>query len=244
MTNFYEAQARLFHERLAEDIARGTPGTPQLIAERTMEMAEYTVGTPQRQQYMQHFKQLQESPAMGGALTDLSVQQAGLPFLPIIGGLASKLAGSIWGTLGVNAWIWSSVLTKGGDEGVVYAGIGGDGMTNGAMIPQIGGVPILSNGVPEPPPSMVVHEWVQLLRAKKWKGEGESFYMYFWRLIDGRIMSYHPYKGFKIWRPKKPIAVLFRGGRLDLKTAVRAQKYLDGVWKTVAKKTKQLKMAK
>ncbi|GAI07902.1 unnamed protein product, partial [marine sediment metagenome] len=46
---------------------------------------------------------------------------------------------------------------------------------------------------------------------------------------------------WKMWRPKKPI-VLYRG-KVTLSQAVKAQRMLDRLWKTVAKRTKALKLA-
>lgn len=58
---------------------------------------------------------------------------------------------------------------------------------------------------------------------------------------DGKIHTFTKNGVLKSWKPKKPI-VLSRGST-TLSQAVKAQKYLDKMWRTIAKKTKQLKLA-
>lgn len=96
---------------------------------------------------------------------------------------------------------------------------------------SIAGIPISGPGVPEPPAQLVAKQWTTLVQSKT---QG-NFFTYYYRLLDGRILYYHPYKGWKIWRPKKPMAVLYRGGKLDLKKATQVQKYLSKYWKSAKK---------
>ncbi|MBA7544024.1 hypothetical protein ES705_36370 [subsurface metagenome] len=83
--------------------------------------------------------------------------------------------------------------------------------------------------------------------AKEWKTKAFShtvgeYWVYFFKLHDGRIMCYNAAKrSWKMWKPKKPI-VLYRG-KVTLSQAVKAQRMLDKLWKTVAKRTKALKLA-
>ena len=81
--------------------------------------------------------------------------------------------------------------------------------THGDVVPGllgtiVDGVPISGPGVPEPPHQMVAKEWHLRVQSKEWG----SFYMFYWRLVDGRCMSYHsPTKTWKIWKPKKHIVI-------------------------------------
>lgn len=63
----------------------------------------------------------------------------------------------------------------------------------------------------------------------------------FARLADGRMMSMSEEGIIKSWRPVKNI-VMARG-KTTLSQAVKAQRYLDRMWRKVAKRTKQLKLA-
>lgn len=68
----------------------------------------------------------------------------------------------------------------------------------------VNGVPISGPGVPEPPKSMIAKEWRVHFQSFKYGG----FWMWYWQLIDGRMMSYHsPTKTWKIWKPKKHIVI-------------------------------------
>lgn len=66
---------------------------------------------------------------------------------------------------------------------------------------------------------------------------GQTFY----RLASGKIGTMTKMGMWKTWRPKKHI-VLPRGNT-TLSQAVKAQKFLDKMWRTVARKTKALKLA-
>lgn len=101
--------------------------------------------------------------------------------------------------------------------------------------------PILQGpGVPEPREGTYYKTW----HTKYERRDGRDGLVYFWLLNDGRIISWDNQTGrSKIWRPKKPVAVIMSGGKTSLATAVRAQRHLDRLWRTVAKRTKQLKLA-
>jgi len=63
----------------------------------------------------------------------------------------------------------------------------------------------------------------------------------FYRLASGKMATMTKQGMWKTWRPKKHI-VLPRG-TTTLSQAVKAQRYLDRLWKTVAKRTKAIKLA-
>lgn len=211
-----------FQAQLAADLASGVPGTPETVAAQQMEL--YGEVSPEVVEQV-----------------DPEVYQAGFPLIPLVLAAAkvAPYAAKAWpfmlGAGSFMAGLTSGLWGKPGGDGMVMQAQKGLQYIDGVAID---GVPILPNGVPEPPPAMVAKEWSIPLHTKY----AGSFRMYFFRLIDGRIMCYHPYKGWKIWRPKKPLAVLYRG-KTTLSQAVKVQKYLDGIWKTVAKKTKALKLA-
>jgi len=81
--------------------------------------------------------------------------------------------------------------------------------THGDVIPGllgtlVNGVPISGPGVPEPPQQMIAKHWHVKFESKKYG----TFQMFYWRLIDGRCMSYHsPTKTWKIWRPRKHLVI-------------------------------------
>jgi len=117
---------------------------------------------------------------------------------------------------------------------------GGDGAATSMTIPPgLGFVPS-GPGVPEPPQAIVAKHWRINVEAK----DIGSYFVYFWRLIDGRFVSYNPRTGlWKHWRATKNI-VLPKGRKgPTLGQAVVAQKYLDRLWRTAAKRTKALKLA-
>ena len=102
----------------------------------------------------------------------------------------------------------------------------------------VNGVSVGGPGVPEPPPGMVAKAW----KTKAFSKAAGEYWVYFFKLHDGRIMCWNAAKqSWKIWRPKKPI-VLYRG-KITLSKAVQVQKVLDKLWHTTARKTKQLKLA-
>ena len=102
---------------------------------------------------------------------------------------------------------------------------------------EIGGYPVSGPGVPEPKYG-VLKQWSIVVNSVS-KG---TWRIYFFRMANGVIMMYNPQnRSWKTWRPRKSI-VLPRG-RTTLSQALTAQRYLDKMWKQVAKKTKALKLA-
>ena len=171
-----------------------------------------------------------EATQVPGFPGDEEVLQAG--FLPAIGGLSLL---DIWSTTQTVMDIFDTVQSVGG-ESQVSNGVdlyGHEGVVkNGGMI-WVGGP-----GVPEPRKELVAKQW----KTKAFSHTAGEYWVHFFKLIDGRMMCYNAAKReWKMWRPKKPI-VLYRG-KITLSQAVKTQRMLDKLWRTVAKKTKALKLA-
>ncbi len=149
---------------------------------------------------------------------------------------------------------WEPMIQGPGIASVGYNGGGINGYGDGYAAPMtttpthadvvpgvlghVNGVPVSGPGVPEPPRQLVVKQWSIAVHSNTYG----TFRVFFFKLIDGRTMCYNPStKSWKIWRPKKPI-VLYRG-KVTLSQAVRTQRMLDRLWRTVAKRTKALKLA-
>lgn len=73
--------------------------------------------------------------------------------------------------------------------------------------------------------------------VKRWSANGWPF------MMDdrGHIWTKNKDGVWKHWKPAKPIVMV--RGRTTLAGAVKAQRYLDHMWRTVAKRTKALKLA-
>lgn len=104
--------------------------------------------------------------------------------------------------LGITAYEAYSAYNTGKE---IYSYIRGDGdmtMTNaGTSILQPGG------GVPEPPAALVAKAWKTKAFATTPPAVGE-YWVYFWRLTDGRMVSWNERKNeAKVWRPKKHIVL-------------------------------------
>ncbi|MBA7671229.1 hypothetical protein ES703_79382 [subsurface metagenome] len=157
----------------------------------------------------------------------------GLGLLGLVGGL---IGGLIGGETIIEAAAPLVGELLGGDDQMTTEVIPGEG---GAVVMNGGAVPVSGPGVPEPPRAMVAKQWSIAVRSNTYG----TFRVFFFKLVDGRVMCYNPStKSWKMWRPKKPLAVMYRG-KTTLSEAVKVQKYLDKMWKQVAKKTKALKLA-
>ena len=158
--------------------------------------------------------------------------------MSVPGMITAAIGGPLGAVAGVAAGAALGMLAGGGGNGSqVYSGGGGNGhnMVVGGV--YVNGSP-LGIGVPEPPAAMVARQW----KTKAFSHTAGEYWVYFFKLIDGRIMCWNEArKEWKIWRPKKPI-VLYRG-KITLSQAVKTQKMLDKLWRNVAKKTKALKLA-
>ena len=112
----------------------------------------------------------------------------------------------------------------------------GTGMT---MTPFGGQYGIRGPGVPEPAPGTVAAQWSVVVNSR----QHGTFRIYYFKMFTGEILMYNPAKrAWKKWRPKKPLAVMYRG-KTTLSQAIKVQSYLDKMWRKVAKKTKAIKMA-
>ncbi|GAI21636.1 unnamed protein product [marine sediment metagenome] len=101
----------------------------------------------------------------------------------------------------------------------------------------VNGVPISGPGVPEPPRVLVAKQWSIAVRSETYG----TFRVFFFKLIDGRIMCYNPStKSWKIWRPKKHI-VISRDPRMS--TIRKLERTYDKVIRKLARKSKALKLA-
>jgi hypothetical protein len=101
-----------------------------------------------------------------------------------------------------------AVVPQAGDQVALTVSNGTLGPTHADVLPQaqleVNGVIISGPGVPEPPKAMVSKQWHVKFESQKYG----TFQMFYWLLIDGRMMSYHsPTKTWKIWRPKKHIVI-------------------------------------
>ncbi len=143
--------------------------------------------------------------------------------------LASAVFGGGEGFPGVpGAAAAAGALTAGTQEG--------SGMT---MTPFGGQFGIRGPGVPEPAPGTVAKQWSVVVHSR----EHGTFRIFYFRMFTGEILMYNPAKReWKKWRPKKPLAVMYRG-KTTLSQAIKVQSYLDKMWRKVAKKTKAIKMA-
>jgi len=170
------------------------------------------------------------SPATLQPVVDYGIKEAGF------GGLLAGIGGAIGGLLNIPEPAIAGATTA------IQAYEAGKEPQNGgkdmAMVRNGGYVPVSGPGVPEPPREMVAKQW----KVKSFSKTAGEYWIYFFQLIDGRIMCYNGAKNsWKMWRPKKPI-VLYRGS-VTLSQAVKAQSMLDKLWRRVAKRTKALKLA-
>lgn len=88
-----------------------------------------------------------------------------------------------------------------------------------------------------PDGNQIVKSWV----THAWRRDNSLASTQMARLANGRMMSMSETGVIKTWRPVKNI-VMARG-KTTLSQAVTAQRYLDKLWRKVARKTKQLKLA-
>lgn len=163
----------------------------------------------------------------------------GSPFsllAPLVGLLPGIVGGGVLGTAlgGLAGWGLSQLGGgNGGSTALTARGSGGGGF--GPMT-QYG---IRGPGVPEPAPGTVMKQWSVAVNSNTYG----TFRIYYFRMFDGYTLMYNPStETWKRWRPKKPLAVMYRG-KTTLAQAVKVQKYLDKMWRTVARKTKALKLA-
>lgn len=159
----------------------------------------------------------------GGVKAPGEVMEAGFGPLALLkfAPAAVRLAGPLVKTAGL--------IATGMFAGEMIEGIGGNGATmqvgpsgqpGAGVVPGavpatgVGGVPISGPGVPEPPRAMVAKQWNIVTHSATYG----TFRVYFFKLIDGRIMCYNPsVKEWKIWRPKKNLVLSANPRLKDLK---------------------------
>lgn len=194
-------------------------------------------------------------------VTPLGLSQMGIPiggsiptWLKLLAGVSATAAGggalgSILGLLS-GGGSWSSVigqgigLLTGGGNG---AGIGGSGMTTGQSADTysqavtggttVAGVPFGGPGVPEPPAGMVAKTW----KTKAFSHTAGEYWVYFWKLIDGRVLCWNAAKReAKMWKPKKNM-VLSSNPRLPdlLRFSKKANRLLFKLDKAADKASRQ-----
>lgn len=171
------------------------------------------------------------------------VQEAGFGLMSLLGLVPSfiKLAGPALkaGAL-IGTGVMAGELIEGIGEGAAPAGIApspGTSVGSGAA-PSIGvgGIPISGPGVPEPPRAMVAKQWSIVANSKT----AGTFRVYFFKLIDGRIMCYNPLKReWKIWRPKKNLVLSSNPRLKDLKKLDRIYTRMTKMVTKFAPKPKQ-----
>ena len=110
---------------------------------------------------------------------------------------------------------------------------GGNGTYGGPMVADI---PVSGPGVPEPPRQMVAKQWV----TKVYANDIGLYFVYFFKLHDGRIMCYNArFKEWKIWRPKKNIVI---SSDPRISSIVKLERVYNKVIRRLAKKSKGLKL--
>lgn len=205
------------------------------------------------------------TPVDVNSIAPINFDTAGSDLLPVaaIGGVSGAIAGlaGVWdevtgmlpeswggflGAVGTGLGLYNLIsgAVSGGGGASEVTNVGGINMASGTQVvtvnggTAVGGVSFGGPGVPEPPAAMVAKAW----KTKSFSNTVGEYWVYFWKLTDGRILCWNAAKReAKIWRPKKPI-VMYRG-KVTLSQAVKTQRMLDKLWRTVAKKTKQLKLA-
>jgi len=176
----------------------------------------------------------------GVAITGAAIADRDEAALSAVPGMVAAAVGG--GTLGAIAGVATGALlgylgANGNGTTAVAGPAGGKGFNQVVGGVYVNGTP-LGIGTPEPPHAMVARQW----KTKAFSFTVGEYWVYFYKLIDGRIMCFNAARAeWKIWRPKKPI-VLYRG-KITLSQAVKTQRMLDRLWRGVAKKTKALKLA-
>jgi len=175
-------------------------------------------------------------PAITGILATLGVSAGFLGTLGALGAAAYGIYELFDGEQPLDGY--APQIGNGGVEPMSYGtDITGRGVvTNGGPVP-VNGSPF-GLGVPEPPAAMVAKQW----KTKAFSKRVGEYWVYFFRLIDGRVMCWNEAKRqWKIWKPRKNI-VLSSDPRLsDIRRAERA---VFGKLKSLAKKSDFLALQK
>jgi len=172
-------------------------------------------------------------PSIGITEMPTEISSAALPVAVGGGGLLPAVLGAGKSLLPVAAGAAGAALLG----GMVGGGGGGEYTLQSGLpfTPQEG---FLGIGVAEPPQAMVAKHWVILTHAN----DIGNYYIYFWKLIDGRITMYNPrLQEWKIWRPKKNI-VISSDPRISMIN--KLERTYNKVIRKLAKKSKALKLAR
>lgn len=202
-----------------------TPGSSSVAVSHPETTTPVATGTPVTDISQVPIVQAGVGGALIAALPTIGTLLAGLLGGTSIGGLLSGLTGAS-GSGGTTA-LTAQQVTAGTTSQIVTGGT------------TVGGVPFGGIGVPEPPASMVAKTW----KTKAFSNTAGEYWVYFWRLLDGRILMWNAAQNeAKIWKPKKPIIGPVYRDKLNLKQYVKMERYLDNVTRTIAKRTKALKL--
>jgi len=94
-------------------------------------------------------------------------------------------------------------------------------------------------GVPEPIEGTYWKTW----HTKYERRDGRDGLVYFWALNDGRIVCWNNLtERSKIWRPKKPIAVVMQGSKMQLRHFLKLERIVDRVTRRLAKQSSRIKL--
>ena len=176
-------------------------------------------------------QQMQIAPEIASRLQPQQYQM-GFPIIPLIAGAVGWGVGQLLG--GTSGGVTQSLLS-GASAGL---GTGGGSVVTTAGETGIGpgNVPISGPGVPEPPRAMVAKQWV----TKVYANDIGSYFVYFFKLIDGRIMSYNArLREWKIWRPKKNIVI---SSDPRISGIMKLERVYNKVIRRLAAKSKGLKL--
>lgn len=96
-------------------------------------------------------------------------------------------------------------------------------------------------GVPEPIEGTYYKSW----HTKYERRDGRDGLVYFWALNDGRIVYWDNLSHKSgVYRPKKPVAVIMRGGKMSMQDFLKADRYLDKFARRLAKRSSKLAIQK
>ena len=159
------------------------------------------------------------------ALKGQQVLEAGIGW-PLFAGAALAAIGQLWGGGGGEA------MTMAGGEMVRGEISKGSTAMSTGMMPPVSGP-----GTPSPPKAMIAKYW----KTKAFSHTVGEYWVHFFKLIDGRIMSWNGAKEeWKIWRPKKHVVISNNPRMSQIR---KLERLYDRTIRKLAKKSKALKLA-
>jgi len=232
----YDPIAAYYQERMPSALGREAP---LLEAERERILASTREKQPQAGDEVggNIFTRAYET-ARAAELDELQVSEAGIGW-PMLVGAGLSAIGAVISPIDVLPPTFGTSTVPGGRPvPTVYAGTPGTEVVpigeGGAIV---GGVPTSGPGVPEPPRSMVAKQW-KIKAFSKTVGE---YWVYFFKLIDGRIMCWNAAKReWKIWRPKKNLVLSANPRLKDLTKLDRIYTRMTKMVRKFAPKPKQV----